>query len=1311
MASNVIREDVVRIGFEGDAFDQIKKLQKQCDELRKKLGLIDDEPVEDVGNSAEKSNKSMEKLDKATSKVGSGLKKLASISLKGLITGLGAASVGVGKLSKDAFTAYADYEQLIGGVDTLFKDSSTTIQKYANDAFKNTGMSANEYMQNAMSFSANLIQSTGGDTAKAAELANMALVDMSDNANKMGTDLQMVVETYRSIARGNYEMLDNLALGYGGTKTELQRLIKDAADLDKSVDANSMSYGNMVKAIHAIQTEMGITGTTQLEAEKTITGSLNMVKSAWENLMPALIQGGDSFDQCIENLLYSFDKFTDNAMPALEKALSGVGQLITTLAPKLEEQFPVLMDKLLPPLIKAASSLLAGFIKALPGLITTVAKEIPNIAQDLAKAIFEAFTGKESSGMESGIKSLGNALKWLIPILGGVVAAFKGLKAVQSVKSVFGGFGGGVGGSVSGGIGSMFKGFANIPITTVLKGIANISIIIGALGALLWIGTKVFKGGVDFTEMFQLITIIGLLGGVGGALALFASVVGAIPIPVVLMGLANIALVLGGLTLLIEAFGALSNIPGFNEFLNKGGQVLVKIFNILGEIVGSLIGGTIEGISNALPALGENLGKFGENIKPLFSAMQGVDMNGVAAFFLSLVGLLGIATGNEIVNGIKAFFGDDNESSLVKLGTDLSEFAENAKPFFDTVKTIPEAAFTSAKNMFEALSSIGQLPGMGGLAQVFTGDPYLGMQALTQLLPGLATSVNTFFTTIANRTDFSALPALFTALSEVSQLPSFGGLKEIFVGSPYQALLAMAGVLPVLGESVTAFFNSIGNRTDFSAIPSLFEALGKLDEYIDPEGGLFGAIGNALGGSEEQGLLKIGKSLQLFSAYTKEFFVDVNNLNLGNLNGLWESLGNASTITTNVSNVVDENIKNIVDKIKKLPGQMGDAIRSGAAEFASAFVSIWERAVIDTAKPVNKLLSGANFVLKEFGSSKRVATWTPYAAGTDGHKGGNALVNDGRGAELIQMPNGNTFIPHGRNVLMPNAPKGMKVLPAEQTARLMGKTSPTFRYAKGTGNFDVWKYVNDVSGLITAIKDNFVSYSDVSGIAIHISKGMISTITSEMSGWAKKLFDEFGAKSLASYIPSAGVEQWRSTVIRALQMEGQYSLANVERTLFQMQTESGGNPFAINLWDSNAKAGIPSKGLMQVIDPTFRAYARPGFDSNIYDPLSNILASIRYAVSRYGSLANAYRGVGYENGIGKITSVDLSQKYPSNNSTPVVNATNVRGGDTYAPVFNLTINGTGNNREMARQVKQWVKESMDEVFDSMSRRNPRLREV
>lgn len=1224
MGSNVIREDVVRIDFEGDAFDEIKKLQKQCNELRKRLGMVDDEPVEDVGDSAEKSNKSMERLNKTTSKVGNGLKKLASISLKGLTVGLGAAAAGVGKLSMSAVTAYADYEQLVGGVDTLFKDASGKVQSYANDAFKNTGMSANEYMQNVTSFSASLISSAGGDTAKAAELANMALVDMSDNANKMGTDLQMVVGTYQSIARGGYAMLDNLKLGYGGTKTELQRLIKDAAKLDKSVDANSMSYGNIVKAIHAVQTELGITGTTQLEAEKTITGSLNMVKSAWKNLMPALIQGGDSFEQCMENLLYSFDKFTDNAMPALEKALGGIGQLLTSLAPKLEKKFPVLMDKLLPPLIKAASSLLAGFIKALPDLIKTVAKEIPNIAQDMAKAIFEAFTGKEAAGIENGVKSLGNALKWLIPIVGGVVVAFKGLKAVQSIKGVFGGFGVGTGGGAGGkggfldglsnikfttvlkgiagmvlvvaalggllwlatkvfkngidfkemsqvilligllgGVGGVLSLFAgvvgNIPVPTVLMGLANIAIVIAGLGALLWVATKVFAGGVNFAEMFQLISLIGILGTVGTVLSIFAGIVGMIPIPVVLAGLANMALVIGGVSAIIAAFGGLSELPGFAAFIEKGGELLAKIFNIIGNAMGSLVGGAIEGISNALPTLGENLGKFGEHIKPLFSAMQGIDMGGAAAFFASLVGLLGIATGNEIVNGIKSFFGGRGESALVKMGSDLCAFAENAKPFFDTVQTIPEAAFTAAKNMFEALSSIGQLPGMGGLAQVFTGDPYLGMQAMSNLLPGLAASVNTFFATLGarsdfsafsalfealsavgqlpgfgglaqmvmgdpykallsligllpllgvavaafftglgERTDFSALPALFGALSAVSQLPSFGGLASLFMGDPYQALLAMAGVLPILGLSVSAFFAAIGDRTDFSAIPALFKALGSLGDYIDSSGGLFGAIGEAFTGSTENGLVKIGKALKQFGEDTSSFFANVNSLNVGNLNGLWASLKNAETISADVLAKTGKNSDTLVQKLKKLPAQMASAVRSGAGAFASAFAAMWASALSVSNGYVSRMISDVNRVTRQIRSVKQSVTGITYANGTLGHPGGNAIVNDGRGAELVRMPNGNAFIPQGRNVFLPNAPKGMQVLTASQTASVMGKSTPTFHYAGGT---------NAVSAASTNISNGGDTYAPVFNLTISGS-GDDRAMARRVKRWVEESMNE-----------------------------------------------------------------------------------------------------------------------------------------------------------------------------------------------------------
>lgn len=388
------------------------------------------------------------------------------------------------------------------------------------------------------------------------------------------------------------------------------------------------------------------------------------------------------------------------------------------------------------------------------------------------------------------------------------------------------------------------------------------------------------------------------------------------------------------------------------------------------------------------------------------------------------------------------------------------------------------------------------------------------------------------------------------------------------------------------------------------------------------------------------------------------------------------------------------------------------------------------------------MLEAANWILKEFGSDKKVISWTPYAKGTNGHSGGNALINDGRGAELVQMPNGKTFIPSGRNVFIPNAPKGMKVLSAENTAQLMGKGTPTFSYEKGIGNIDLWSYIDDEKGLVKKIADS-VSYKGMSGYVLNVGKGMVSTFTGEMTAWVKKLFDEAGALSIADYVASKGVEQWKTTVIRALKMEGQYSAANVKRTLFQMQTESGGNPKAINLWDSNAKKGIPSKGLMQVIDPTFNAYARKGFNKNIYDPLSNILASVRYAVSRYGSLTKAYRGVGYANG-GIITrphfglvgeagneaiiplssrkkkqGVDMWSKAgeilgllpytPENSCT--YNNTSVVENNNYSPVFNLTVTGTSDDRTTARKVKRWVAEAMNEVFEGLSSKNEVVREV
>ena len=1511
MSENVIRRDIIEVGFDAN-LKVLKEITGQLDDIKKAVnGTGESDGFDKVKKQANNANDSAKKLNTTLSKVGSTLgrvaKKAAGLTFKATAVGIGACATAIGTLAAKSVSAYGDFEQLQGGVETLFKGSASTVQKYANDAYKTSGLSANEYMETVTGFSASLIQSLGGDTKKAAEYGQIAITDMSDNANKMGTDMGSIQYAYQGFAKQNYTMLDNLKLGYGGTKTEMERLVKDAAKIDKSVKSNSLSYANVVKAIHAVQTKMGITGTTAKEANFTIQGSVNSMKAAWGNLLPALIKGGDEFDQCVNNLVESIVGVEDksgkmvggvlnNVMPALEKGLEGIGKLIEKVAPIIEDRLPDITDKLLPPLIKAATSLFKGLIKALPSIVRIIVNELPNIAKQLGQGISEAFG--ENSFVEKAFNSLASSLEWIkanfdkvkkgalgtAAAIGGAVLAFKGFKAFKSIQSLFGKGSGGKSGGGSGLLGGLsnlkvkdigklvliigalgallwvatkaFKGgidftemiqvialvgilglvgagLANlagivgkIKVATVAKGLANIAIIVAGMGALLWLATKVFSDGINFREMIQVITLIGILGTVGSVLAVFAGVVGCIPFPVVIAGLGNIATVIGGFTAILWALNELQKIPGFKEFIKGGGEVLETLANILGKAIGSIIGGIGEGITNSLPKIGENLAKFGENVKPFFQSMSGVDMGGVGEFVKSLAGLLGIATGNSIVDGIKSLFGGDDEGAIAQLGTQLTNFAKNATGFFTAMKAYGEEDFKKIAGLFNALGSIKALPSSGGFVQYLTGDPYNGMLKMAGLLPMLAPSVASFFTILGGRTDFSAITSLFNALSSVKALPSAGGVFQYFTGDPYKGLFALINLLPMLAPSLNLFFTVLGGRTDFSAITSLFNALSSVKELPkaggfaqfftgDPYAGLKNLIGllpslaasvgiffqflggitdfstipalfNALASVKElpkaggfaqfftgdvyaglkemitwlpllgastlsfftsvagiDDFSKIGKlfdaladvnklpeddgfwtnlgdaitgqetmsqmelmskDLKTFGENTKEFFAQINSLNLSNLNGLWESLKKPEEITDNLSTIIGNKIDELVDKITELPVKMGEGLKSTGQSLSDALVSIWKNAVKASVSPVNKVISGANWIMEQFGSDKRVSSWKPYAKGTGGHRGGNALVNDGRGAELIQMPNGRTFIPQGRNVFMPNAPKGMKVLPAEQTARLLGRNKPTYRYAEG--NIDIWSYLDNASGLVKRIIEN-VSYERMGTLAKNIGKGMISTISNPMSAWIEKAFSEVG--SLASYVPGKGVSQWRTTVIRALKMEGQYSAANVARTLYQMQTESGGNPRAINLWDSNAKKGIPSKGLMQVIDPTFKAYARPGFNKDIYDPLSNILASVRYATSRYGSLQKAYRGVGYSKGVGEIS---LPRYSPESNSATITSSrTSNTEYNSYSPVFNLTINGSSDERKSERKVKRWVKESMDEVFESMSRKNPRLREV
>lgn len=354
-----------------------------------------------------------------------------------------------------------------------------------------------------------------------------------------------------------------------------------------------------------------------------------------------------------------------------------------------------------------------------------------------------------------------------------------------------------------------------------------------------------------------------------------------------------------------------------------------------------------------------------------------------------------------------------------------------------------------------------------------------------------------------------------------------------------------------------------------------------------------------------------------------------------------------------------------------------DAVTSVWNGIGGFFKGIANSAIKPIGNLVNGIIDGINWVGDKLGVGRVLNNWSvpQFASGSKGiRKDTFGVVNDQKGAtykELILPPNGKPFIPKGRNVMLP-LQKGTKIMPAGQTEELM-KLMKIPRFAGGIGDFfggawsaiksfagDVWNYLTHPGDLVKVALDKFIKLGDFFEPWLTIAGGAINRLFDGVVDFISGLFDK--ATPEVNYNPSAGVEQWRGVAAQALRMEGQYSEANLNRLLMQMQTESSGNPNAINNWDINAKRGTPSKGLMQVIDPTFRAYARPGYDKNIWDPLSNILASIRYTVRRYGSLANGWRGHAYAEGIGKISFSDILGDIPFL----------ARGGIITAPTLALT---------------------------------------
>lgn len=370
-----------------------------------------------IGADVTDVNKGIDETGKKTSDLGEKIKNGLAAAGKAAVVGVTAAATAIGTIGTKAIQAYADYEQLVGGVETLLKDSQDKVMEYANNAYKTAGLSANEYMETVTSFSASLLQSLDGDTSASAEKANLALTDMSDNANKMGTDMTSIQNAYQGFAKANYTMLDNLKLGYGGTQAEMQRLLEDAEKIS-GVKYDISSYADIVDAIHVVQTEMGITGTTAKEAASTIQGSFGMVKAAWQNLVTGLADPGQDLGALVGNFTDSVVVAGNNLIPRIQELLPRIVETVTSLVGTVSEQLPALLESVLPSLIEGATSLIAGLMAALPSVLAVLGDVAPTVIGILVPALIDLLPQIVQTGIDvivSLVQGISEAMPELIP--------------------------------------------------------------------------------------------------------------------------------------------------------------------------------------------------------------------------------------------------------------------------------------------------------------------------------------------------------------------------------------------------------------------------------------------------------------------------------------------------------------------------------------------------------------------------------------------------------------------------------------------------------------------------------------------------------------------------------------------------------------------------------------------------------------------------------------------------------------------------------------------------------------------------------
>lgn len=548
---------------------ETSKLKAGCQDAAKAIKGIDAEGKTTSANS-----------EKHFSKMGAAAKKAGAVMAKGLAAGISAAATGIVALTKAAVQGYAEYEQLVGGVETLFKDSADIVQKYANEAYKTSGLSANNYMETITGFSASMLQSLEGDTKAAAEASNQAVIDMADNANKMGTSMESIQNAYQGFAKQNYTMLDNLKLGYGGTKKEMQRLLEDAQKIS-GIEYDISNFSDVTAAIHVIQTELGITGTTALEAANTISGSTAMTKAAWDNLVVGIADDNADFDGLISNFVDSATTALGNILPRVEIALNGIATLIQELVPILMDLIPPLITNVLPKILDAAvqivQALIEGVVQAFPALVETISVLLPQIITMLAELIPQ-ISGALLGALPLIIETLLQAAAQIVTALGEILP-----QIVEQIVTILPEV-----------IAAIYE---NLPVM-LEAAISFLMTLVEAIPVIIPLLLEALPGIIN-TILTGVLTAIPLL--LNGAIQLFMAIINAIPVIITSLGESLPNIITTIITAVVEAIPLLLEgaMQLFQAIIDAIPIILPVLIQQLPDIIESIIGAVI----NALPLL------------------------------------------------------------------------------------------------------------------------------------------------------------------------------------------------------------------------------------------------------------------------------------------------------------------------------------------------------------------------------------------------------------------------------------------------------------------------------------------------------------------------------------------------------------------------------------------------------------------------------------------------------------------------------------------------------------------------------------